>query len=91
MGKQIYYITNNCTRSPEFIKNRLTQYGYHASDSQIYISSTILANYIRARHQEIKKIYCIGSPALVQEFRRLSFDVVDSAIHNESKINHEKF
>ncbi|KAL4426912.1 hypothetical protein ABPG74_012912 [Tetrahymena malaccensis] len=89
-GKNVFFISNNCMRSRRVIQERLKNFGFETTQGHIHLSSSLLAHYIQREQKDIKKVYLIGMPGIVEEFRNHNIDILDSEEHNQKKITDHK-
>jgi HAD superfamily hydrolase (TIGR01450 family) len=79
MGKQIRYITNNASRSPEQIANQLVGLGLRALPEQIIGSAAAAAKMLADRLPRGAKVLAVGGEGLRLEVIARGFEVVSSA------------
>ena len=75
-GKQVYFTTNNSTKTRQQIFERLTRMGVICELSEVLTSGYLAAQY--AKQTGMKDIYIFGSEDLKNEFRGLGVEVNDS-------------
>lgn len=66
MGKNIYYITNNSTKTREQYLKKLTKMGFNASVEEILGSAYLTACYLNDQNFD-KKVYIFGNESIAQE------------------------
>lgn len=66
MGKNIYYITNNSTKTQEQYFEKLTKMGFNASIEEILNSAHLTACYLNEQNFN-KKVYIFGHESIAQE------------------------
>ncbi|CAG9319415.1 unnamed protein product [Blepharisma stoltei] len=76
LGKKLYFLTNNSSKTPEDLLSQLGSYGYQASPSQIYCSGISTALYLKINHPDIKKLYLIGSDQFRSMLLRYDFEII---------------
>lgn len=76
-GKQIYFMTNNSTKSRHQIWEKLTGMGLSCRFEEIYTSGYAAALY--ARQMGYHTVYIMGSDALAEEFAELGIRLSDRA------------
>lgn len=65
-GKQIFYVTNNSTKTRDQYLTKLTQLGFQAEKDEIATSGFLVASYLESIGFS-KKVYLIGSEGLANE------------------------
>ena len=77
LGKQVYFMTNNSTKTRKQIWEKLTGMGLACSYEEVYTGSYAAALY--AHQMGYKTVYIMGSDALAEEFAGLGVTVSDHA------------
>ena len=75
-GKQVYFTTNNSTKTRQQIYERLMKMGVICELSEVLTSGYLAAQY--AKKTGMKDIYIFGSEDLKSEFRNLGVEVNES-------------
>lgn len=75
MGKKIFFLTNNSTKSREQIYNRLISMGLICNIDEVYTSGYVAALY--AEKEGVKNIYILGSNDLKNEFYSKGIQVTE--------------
>ncbi|MHA1358066.1 MAG: HAD-IIA family hydrolase [Candidatus Helarchaeota archaeon] len=70
--KQVYYVTNNSTRTRAKFCEKLSSMGIEVSKSQIITSAYATVQYLQT-HDPIASVYIIGEEGLIQEFQQGGF------------------
>lgn len=66
-GKQVLFVTNNSTRSPEFVANNLrTNHDIHVSADNVYTTALATADYLDSKAGNHRRVYMIGESGLQQ-------------------------
>ena len=68
-GKQVYFTTNNSTKTREQIYNNLRDMGVDCRPGEILNSGYLAA--LTAKKNNLEDVYIFGSPNLLEEFRKL--------------------
>lgn len=76
-GKQVYFMTNNSTKSRQQICDKLLGMGLDCGKEQIYTSGYGAALY--AQNNGYKSIYVFGTDALKQEFAQMGIETSSKA------------
>lgn len=67
-GKQVIFLTNNTTRTPQMVVDKLTGHGVAATIEQIYTPCLATYQYLKQlRPEGLIKVYLIGQIGLFQE------------------------
>lgn len=61
-GKQVAYVTNNATATPQFFAEKLAKMGYPATSDQVFTSATAAVSYCQT--QRYKRVGVFGESAL---------------------------
>lgn len=69
------FITNNCYKTREELKSKLTDLGFAVDIDDIITSGSITAHYLSQK--KLNCIYMVGNPALRDEIERLGIKVLD--------------
>ncbi|MGB9824227.1 MAG: HAD-IIA family hydrolase [Candidatus Hydrothermia bacterium] len=75
-------LTNNSTRTPRQVSERLRTMGIEVQSSRIYTSANALGDYIREHYPGPYKAYAIGEDGISEEVRNSGWLIVDS--HREA-------
>lgn len=87
LGKSIFFITNNSTKSREDISKKLNRFGYSASPSQAYTPSTLAPHYLKAHYPEVSNVFLIGMPVFRLSLESAGFSVTHSSDLSSSKVS----
>ena len=76
--KQIPYLflTNNSTRSPEWVAEKLRRFGFPAEAEQVYTSSLACARYLEEKG-EVESVYIVGEEGLHEAITGAGFVLAD--------------
>ncbi|MFD1443127.1 TIGR01457 family HAD-type hydrolase [Thermoactinomyces vulgaris] len=70
------FLTNNSTRSPEQVAEKLHRFGFPAEAEQVYTSSLACARYLEEK-EDVKSVYIVGEEGLRQAITQAGFVVTD--------------
>ncbi len=94
-GLNVYYLTNNSTKSRQEIYNRLKNMGIDVDINQVYTSSYIAALY--AKEKNLDNVFVLGSDGLKAELRLQGICVTECELeaHNlligyDTELDYEK-
>ncbi|KAL6769093.1 hypothetical protein ACKKBF_B17455 [Auxenochlorella protothecoides x Auxenochlorella symbiontica] len=74
LGKQLYFVTNNSTKSRAGYLSKFTSLGLNISADEIYSSSYAAASYLESiNFPKDKKIYVIGQEGILEELELKGF------------------
>jgi 4-nitrophenyl phosphatase len=64
-GKKVYFITNNATKSPSDIGEKMKRMGYNGVKlDHIYTSASIIAPYVKLTYPQVRKVFVVGMKSL---------------------------
>ena len=73
LGVHYSFLTNNPSKSIDaYIKN-LEKRGIEAEREEIYNSTLATIDFLKAKRPEIKKIFLLGTPSMIEEFERAGY------------------
>ncbi|KAM7356119.1 glycerol-3-phosphate phosphatase [Cochliomyia hominivorax] len=72
LGKNIYFVTNNGTKTRHDLYLKATQMNFPIDEDHIMAPTHSIAEYLKQNLSKDKQVYVIGSPALVQELDDLN-------------------
>lgn len=75
MGKNIYYITNNSSKTREQYFEKLTKMGFNASIEEIVNSAHLTACYLNDQNFS-KKVYIFGNESIAQELKKFGIQSI---------------
>ncbi|MGB6123894.1 MAG: HAD-IIA family hydrolase [Gordonia sp. (in: high G+C Gram-positive bacteria)] len=78
-GDNVLYVTNNASRSPAEVREKLTSLGFPATAQQVVTSAQVGAQLVAETVEPGSKVLVVGSQALRQEIRDAGLEVVESA------------
>lgn len=67
MGKRIYYVTNNSTKTREQLLVKLKKLGFNAEPSEVVGTAHLAGQYLKKHLAPQKKVYIIGSSGIADE------------------------
>lgn len=79
-GKQILFVTNNSTRSPEFVANNLTiNHDIHVNSDNVYTTALATADYLDQIAGEKRRVYVVGESGLRNALTNRHFTITDTS------------
>lgn len=92
LGKHVYFLSNNTTRTRESFTEKLGQLGISTSPPQILSTSHSVACFLQSKYPPGTKVYTIGLFGLPDEVTSAGFEVVNSLdMMNETVANSEEY
>jgi phosphoglycolate/pyridoxal phosphate phosphatase family enzyme len=79
LGKRLYFVTNNASKSRETNALKLQGLGYSAKVEQIYGTSYAAPIYLRRNSPDISHVFAIGSNEFKQELKRAGLQVTSAS------------
>lgn len=83
-GKQVFFITNNSSRSRETYVNRLKDFGVETDKEFVFAASSIAAEYLKNQKPAIKKCYVVGMVGICEELKEAGIAYQWAFEHNEN-------
>ncbi|XP_018328471.1 uncharacterized protein LOC108739187 [Agrilus planipennis] len=77
LGKEIYFVTNNCVLTLNDFHKKLRNNGYNIRDGHIFNPTTVILNYLKEINFK-KKIFLFTIQGLKKEFQDAGYEVVDA-------------
>lgn len=75
-GRRYYFLTNNSSRDPEAVRDKLVGMGLDASLEEVVTSGQATILYLK-RYFPGKRIYLLGNPLLTRQFLAEGIDLTD--------------
>lgn len=75
LGKKIFYLTNNSTKTRKQIYEKLMKMGIVCEIEQVFTSGYVAAIY--AENEKLENIFVLGSENLKQEFKEKGINVIE--------------
>eukprot|EP01027_Heterolobosea_sp_BB2_P007195 GEZU01010724.1.p1 GENE.GEZU01010724.1~~GEZU01010724.1.p1 ORF type:complete len:327 (-),score=71.84 GEZU01010724.1:14-973(-) len=70
MGKRVFFVTNNSTKSRAQYAEKLESLGFAGcTKEEVYCSSYLAAQYLSLYHKHVKKAYVVGEGGIVEELK----------------------
>jgi phosphoglycolate phosphatase len=89
-GKNIFFVTNNSTKSRKKYSQRISSLGFETPKETIYPSSFVAPAYLRIQYPELKNIYMIGMEGLQEECREAGLNVAGGPEDNAKRVMSEQ-
>lgn len=90
-------LTNNSTRTPTQVAEKLEKMGIKVEASRIYTSANALADFLRDKYTGSHKAFVIGEDGILEELSNLGWEIVSShrdaefvIVGLDRKVNYEK-
>lgn len=82
LGKKVFYLTNNATKTQESFAKKINDLGIPCSKDQI-ITSAYVASRMLFEDYKIKSVFILGSTELMSYFLELNINVINQTISSE--------
>ncbi|WP_288489466.1 TIGR01457 family HAD-type hydrolase [uncultured Limosilactobacillus sp.] len=95
-GKQILFVTNNSTRSPEFVADNLTtNHDIHVNSDNVYTTALATADYLDQIAADKRRVYVVGESGLRNALISRHFTITDMSpdyvvVGLDSKVTYDK-
>lgn len=89
-GKQIFFVTNNSTRSRQYYQGKLQRIGIETDLDHIFGSSYAAAIYLKEKRLETyqgKKVYVVGMDGICEELSNLGVPYLDDKEDDDFPMN----
>lgn len=75
-GREYYFFTNNSSKSQQDYIEKLERFGIRIKRQQMMTSTHVISRYLK-QHYEVKSVYVVGTPSLIQEFQYFGINVTE--------------
>jgi HAD superfamily hydrolase (TIGR01450 family) len=75
LGIGFTFLTNNPSKSAADYLAHLKKMGLHATPDELYTSAQATIDCLRRRFPEVKRIFALGTPSMLAEFRGAGFEL----------------
>ncbi|MGM9891968.1 TIGR01457 family HAD-type hydrolase [Limosilactobacillus sp.] len=95
-GKRVLFVTNNSTRTPEFVANNLTQnHNIQVGPENVYTTALATADYLDQQAGQHRRVYVVGESGLRTALTARGFILVDTdpdyvVVGLDSHVTYEK-
>ena len=72
------FLTNNPTRSINDYLAKLAKLGIEADHEQMYTTAIATIDYLKENMPEVKRIFALGTPSMLNEFREAGFELAEA-------------
>ncbi len=73
VGVRYSFLTNNPSKSIDAYLEKLEALGISATRDEIYNSTLATIDYLKANHPELKRLFLLGTPSMIEEFERAGY------------------
>jgi len=85
IGKEIWYATNNASRSAEDVARHLADLGFPAIPHQVLVASQVTAHLARKNYPQLTRARVVGTKALASYMQQAGFQICTSATTNSDE------
>lgn len=95
-NKEILFVTNNSTRTPEFVAQNLTEnHGINVTANNVYTTAIATADYLDQIAGSKRKVYVVGESGLRKALTSCNFEITDQnpdyvVVGLDSEVTYEK-
>ncbi len=95
--KKIVFVTNNSTRTPEFVaKNLIQNHGINVTAANVYTTALATADYLDSIAGDKRRVYMIGESGLANALRQHNFVLTDHkpdyvVVGLDTEVTYQKF
>ena len=79
IGKRVFYVTNNSTKTREDLVKKCEKLGFKASEGDVISTAYLAAEYLKNLGFN-KKVYVIGSEGVIKELDRFGLEHTDIGV-----------
>lgn len=96
-SKMVVFVTNNSTRSPEFVADNLREnHGINVTADHVYTTALATADYLNGIAGQKRRVYVIGESGLKNALRNQHFQLVDDfpdyvVVGLDTHVDYQKF
>lgn len=96
-NKVVLFVTNNSTRSPEFVANNLREnHNINVSSDNVYTTALATADYLNGIAYHKRRVYVIGESGLKDALKERDFQLVESdpdyvVVGLDTHVTYQKF
>lgn len=76
-GKDVVFLTNNSSRNAQMYVEKLARMGIAVEKEKMLISNAVILEHLQ-RHHAGQRVYVVGTPALVEDFRAAGVPLSDT-------------
>lgn len=86
LGAKLYFLTNNATRPPQAVVDKLGKYGIKAGEDEVVTSAQDGANTLTKLIEPGDKVLCVGGPGVAAAVKAEGFEPVYTARENPAAV-----
>jgi len=83
LGIGYSFLTNNPSKSIEDYLEKLIQMGIPVTEEQMYTSAQATIDYLKNNHPEVKKLFLLGTPSMINQFEQNGFISTEDSAEDE--------
>lgn len=83
LGIQYSFLTNNPSKSAADYLAHLRKIGVEATTDQLYTSALATIDYLRTHRPELRRLFVLGTPSMLNEFAAAGFILTADDAHDE--------
>lgn len=83
LGIEYSFLTNNPSKSAADYLAHLRKVGLEATPDQLYTSALATIDYLRAHRPELRRLFVLGTPSMLQEFAAAGFAITGDDAKDE--------
>lgn len=83
LGIQYSFLTNNPSKSADDYLAHLRKIGVDATPDQLYTSALATIDYLRTHRPELRRLFVLGTPSMLQEFSAAGFTLTSDDANDE--------
>lgn len=80
------FLTNNPTRSLDDYVRKLAGMGIETTREEVYTTAVATIDYIKTHYPEARRLFVLGTPSMIGEFRAAGFEMCDDSADDRPDI-----
>lgn len=83
LGVSYSFLTNNPSKSISDYLKKLEGLGIEASEEEMYSSAVATIDYLKSKHPQIKKLFILGTPSMIEQFKKAGYISTEDSAEDE--------
>ena len=83
LGVSYSFLTNNPSKSISDYLKKLESLGIPATEEEMYSSAVATIDYLKNNHPEVKKLFMLGTPSMIEQFEHAGYISAEDSADDE--------